>query len=257
MISVQAFSNEAKKCGSRYRIAMNAFAPLYWRNDSGNGGGKVQGLTYDLVGEITRRTGCILNQDPMPFPRATTELSHWRIDFYAFSLPIKEWNEYANYDVVYNMSRVLVVSDKVFAKNKSIDDYVNDKSIKFADTIGSPLFLKDSERELLKTQGRMVDLTTPEQGYDQLKSGRVQAMFSSPVINRFFLDQLHMRDHVKVLRDTKSLVTIGLYSSKKRVSAEERTRMQNVIKEIHDDGTLRAILSKYLDPEDLRVFYGL
>lgn len=253
IVSIQAAAHAEKKCGSRYRVAMNSFAPLYWRESSG----KAQGLTYDLIEEFTKRTGCTLIQEPMSYPHAATELAQWRVDFYAFSLPMNEWDKYANYDVVYNVARVLVVDRKIWTKKKTIEDYLNDKSVKFADTIGSPLFLKDDERKMLKEQGRLLDLTAPEQGYDLLKTGRVQAMFSSPAINKFFLERLGLQDKVLILRDSKSVVSIGLYSSKRRISTKERARFQRVIKSIRDDGTLKTILSKYLEPEDIRMFYKL
>ena len=243
-----------KKCVSQFRVTVNSFAPLFVRDQSG----KSSGLSYDLLMELSKRSGCSFVIEPSSFPRAFTDLSQSRSDFYAFGLQMDEWKKFASYDVLYTMARVLIVNrNAVASSNIKIDDILKDKKIKFADTIGSPFFLKPHEREMLKAQGRLLELTNPEQAYDLLRTGRVQAMFSSPAINKYYLDHLKMRDDMTVLRDAQGTASVGLYSSKRRISEPVREIMRNSMKELYQDGTLKEILSKYLEPEDIKYYYNL
>jgi ABC-type amino acid transport substrate-binding protein len=52
--------------------------------------------------------------------------------------------------------------------------------------------------------------------------------------------------------DPDMKVPVGLFVSKKRINAEEGKRIKEAIEGMRSDGTLRKILLKYIEPEDLQ-----
>lgn len=246
---VPSISAAESKCEARYRVGLSVEAPFYELADNG----KTSGLSYELIKELEKHTGCTLNQDPLSIQKATTELSQYRLDFYAFSAEVPQWNEHANFDKVYSSSRMVVVEKKAAGKNKSVADVLKDHSIKI--TAAVPTVISEAEKKSLIAQGRYIEASNLEAAFKLLKDKKVQAVIGTPVLSRYHLKLLNLNNEVRVFHDTNTLMPIGIYSSKKRISASERERFKKALKEMVADGSLRKVLSKYVDASDIEQFY--
>ncbi|KYG67640.1 hypothetical protein AZI85_16710 [Bdellovibrio bacteriovorus] len=244
---------ETKICERRYKVTVNYQAPNFVP-DVQKGG---KGLSFDLIKAIENRMGCTMTLNPVELPRAFEDLKSARTDIFAFGTSDEQWSKSGRFIPLYKAARLLVVSNSIYDPKKSIQDYLKDPRIKFADQTGGRFFYHPSESENLEKQRRVIRSPRPEHLYDFLKDGRAQAMFSSAVFNKYFVDIKDMHNKVSFVRDPKNKIEIGIYVSKRRVTPTEFQEIRKIIKDMQIEGAFRGIVARYVYPEDLTYYEDL
>ncbi|WP_291515406.1 transporter substrate-binding domain-containing protein [Bdellovibrio sp. ArHS] len=244
---------DTKVCERRYKVTVNNQAPSFVP-DVQNGG---RGLSFDLIKAIESRMGCTMTLNPVELPRAFEDLKNSRTDIFAFGTSDEEWSKYGRFIPLYKAARLMVVNNVVYDPKKSMQDYLKDPRVKFADQTGGRFFYLPEESESLEKQRRVIRSPRPEHLFDFLKEGRAQAMFSSAVFNKYFVETKNMQNKVSFIRDPKNKIAIGIYVSKRRVSPSEFQELQRIIKDLQLEGTFRNIVSRYVYPEDLSHYEDL
>ncbi|WII70655.1 transporter substrate-binding domain-containing protein [Bdellovibrio sp. 22V] len=239
----------AKNCERRFRISINNQPPVYFASSQG-----AKGLSVELLREVESRLNCPFHLEPVDIPRAYEDFKSYRSDMYAFSGPDLNWEKYGNYIPLYKAARLLIVSKSVYVPGKKILGYLKDPKIKFVDHTGGRFFYLPHETLELEEQGRLVRRPSPALIYDYLINGKAQASFSSPTFQKYYSETKKFGDKIVAIRDPESRFEIGMYTSKKRVSAVEVEKIKKIVRQMQEDGTLRKIVSRYVQPEDL-VYY--
>ena len=129
--------SQAQTCDRRFRVAVNAYKPLYSVDR-----GHLSGLTYELVKEIEKRVGCIFSQQPSDTPRMFEDFSSYRTDFIAFLARTDKASSSGNFVPLYSVNRKFVVAKSAFVANKKIEDYIRDPKVRFTNQIGARMFFK-------------------------------------------------------------------------------------------------------------------
>lgn len=247
----QVASASGKDCGRRFRVDVNNYAPLHFVTNYN----EVQGLAYEVVIELEKRTGCVFVQDPVERPRMAEDLKKWRTDFVALVSPTAAMLEVGDFIPLYRVGRKLIISSNVYDSKKKLEDYLKDPSVKFATQIGLRYFLSRLEEEKLMKAGRLISVPDPFIAYKLLLSGRIQAFFTSPVVHAHQLKNLpSFEGHYSAMADLDKKSDIGFFVSKKRINAKEQAMVREAIRGMQKDGSLEKIVNKYIAPED-QVFY--
>lgn len=248
ILVVPGLSAADSKCTTQYRVGLSVEAPFFLAEN-----GKTSGLAYDLLKSLESHTGCTLNQEPLSIQNASKEISQWRLDFYGFTTEVPQWSQYMNFDKIYEVSRLTIVNKKFIGKNKTVADVLKDHSIKV--TTAAPTILQANELKALKAANRFVETSSIEHAFRLLKENKVQAVMATPVLARHHLKLINMENNVQVFHDPNAFVTVGFYSSKKRISSAERERFQKALKDMLNDGTFKRVTEKYVTPDDINLSY--
>ncbi|MEK2646522.1 substrate-binding periplasmic protein [Bdellovibrio sp. BCCA] len=232
-------------CERRFLVGLNNFEPFAYREN-----GRLQGLAHDLIVIIKDKMGCQFIESELPRPSAVDQINHGRVDVLALMVRSSEYETGGNFIPFYNSQRELTVAKKVFARGKKIEDYLNDEKIKFAYMIGNRSVISESEETRLLKASRLVGVPTPDNAFRLLKEGRVQAVLFSALVTSYHTKKQKMEDQVEKVVDLSKKVQVGLYLSKRRVSAAEKQSFEKALDEMKKDGSFLRVFSKYMSEEE-------
>lgn len=217
---------------------------------------RIETLSTTLMTEIQKRMGCTFHQKDMPTTRGKEELRLHRIDFFAFSFVNADTTQYADPIPLYAVERILLVDKKVYKKEYTVSDYIQNPKITFAILSGGMLINNDKELKILQKGNRVVFDPFPDGILHLIVDGKAQAAF---ITNTFL--KIHEKKHPvrakseMVIDGTK--VDLALLLSKKRVSPLEKAALQTAIASMRRDGTIRRILLQYVTADELAKYYQL
>lgn len=107
-------------------------------------------------------------------------------------------------------------------------------------------------------QGRLIAFPNPGTAYKQFVADRIQAMFSTPIILSHYQKEIpELTTKTVAIPDPSHPLTMGFYLSSRRISKSEADKIRKVIREMKQDGTLRKIVSRYVDSEDMIYYRNL
>ena len=236
----------AADCKFKYKTGVNEDSAFFKRDASG----VASGLAWDILEEISKRTGCEFQGTPMNYVRALEEFRFSKIDVFALVTPQQDWNPFAEHFSVYVSDRVMVVRKDMTPKKLDLESVLNSKHIKFADIIGTSLFFTPEEKFKLEKEDRIVRFPNGDAAVKGLAAGKVQALFISPVYLNF-LRKNPLYEKIDFAFDSKHTIDVGVELSKMRMSESQRKTITKAISEMREDGTIKKILGQYLPPEDL------
>ncbi len=214
----------------------------------------VNEIASALFHEVTKRVGCIYNERTMSFRKGIEEMQSNRLDIFTFAFNTPDWEAVARPEPLYEFKRILLVQKKVYKKNGTIQDYLNDPKIKVAVTSGG-IFMKDDELKKLEMVRRVVYDPYRDGTMEMVIAGKAQATFTSPAFYRRYLKRYKLAELTEAVTSTGDVLNLNLYFSKKRVSLDEQRLFAKAIKSMHEDGAIKKILLQYILEEDLRRFY--
>lgn len=215
----------------------------------------INAISIDLFSEIKNRVPCVYNERTLSFTKALEELRNNRIDLFAFAFQAPEWTPVTNSEVIYSVTRILLVNKKVFKKGATIKDYIKNPKIKFGVVSGGMFFTNKDELSFLEKEKRAIYDPFPDGVIELLTQGKVQAVFTSPTFYRRYLTQFKLKELSEAIPDKDNTLDLTLFFSKKRVTQEEQKIFAKAIQSMRSDGTVRKILLKYIPEEDLKKFY--
>jgi ABC-type amino acid transport/signal transduction systems, periplasmic component/domain len=243
-------SASAADCKFKYKTGVNEDSAYFKRESSG----QTSGLAWDILQEISRRTGCEFQGAPMNFSRALVEMESSRIDLFAIVYQIPDWSKVAEHHLVYGSDRVILMRQEGAPKTILLSQIMKNKNIKFGNVIGAVLFFSPAEIAQLEKEGRIVEFANGDGAIAGLLSGKVQVLFVSPLYLNF-LRATSQFEKFAFAFDPSNSVDVGIYLSKKRMNDSQRLLLGNTIKEMRSDGTIKKILGNYLQPEDLSRYH--
>ncbi|WP_374001206.1 substrate-binding periplasmic protein [Bdellovibrio bacteriovorus] len=254
LVFCQSAQASSKECVRHFRLGVNSYSPLYEVQSDGT----VSGLTHDLLAEVSSRMGCVFSQIPMDSPRILEDFKRWRLDMVAFLAPLDELKSVGEYIPLYQAARKLIVAKASYDKTRKPENYLNDPKVKFGSQIGPRFFLGDEEEKKLMGQGRLIAFPNPGTAYKQFVADRIQAMFSTPIIHSHYQKEIpELTTKTVAIPDPSHPLTMGFYLSSRRISKSEADKIRKVIREMKQDGTLRKIVSRYVDSEDMIYYRNL
>jgi polar amino acid transport system substrate-binding protein len=108
--------------------------------------------------------------------------------------------------------------------------------------------LQDKFVERLRSSGRLEDSPDSEVLFRKLKEGRIDGIFSQSPIYKKYIGDLDMAPLVDILDWTpgEKAVVGGMVLSKHRFTEADAARWRAALQSLRDDGTLKAIYSKYV-----------
>ncbi|UXR64497.1 transporter substrate-binding domain-containing protein [Bdellovibrio bacteriovorus] len=246
---VPAQDKEAAKnpaaCTRRYLVDISDFEPLAIRRN-----GRLEGLAHDLTVELQTRLGCTFIETERSLPVGIENMSSGRSDISLLGAERSGYAKGGHFVRLYTNYREMLVAQTSHRPDWKIENYIKDKNIKFAHLIGGWNMLdKAQEQELLK-EGRLIGTPGPEGAFGLLKTGRVQAVLFSGIVNTHHISKLNMEKLVTRVEDSSERVEIGAFISKRRVSQEERVLLEKAFDEMKKDGSFLRIFSKYVSPQE-------
>lgn len=246
---VPAQDKEAAKnpaaCTRRYLVDISDFEPLAIRKN-----GRLEGLVHDLTVELHSRLGCTFIETERSLPVSIDNMSSGRSDIVLLGAERSGYSKGGHFVRLYTNYREMLVAQSSYRPDWKIEDYLQDKKIKFAHLIGGWTMIdKKQEEELLK-EGRLLGTPGPEGAFRLLKSGRVQAVLFSGIVNTHHIAKLKMEKIVARVEDPSVRIEIGAFISKRRVTQEERAALEKAFDEMKKDGSFLRIFSKYVSPEE-------
>lgn len=212
------------------------------------------GLVRDLLEKIEKKVDCKFQETPLNYVRAYQDLKGSRIDLFAFSSRIPKWLDVADFKVVYSSTRFLVVRKDIFKKEFSLQSYLQNPKYKFGNLIGTSMFFLPDEMEKLVKENRIVQSSTAKGVVGLAASGKAQGYFVTPVYLRHLEKDAAFKTKFEVIPDPQTYIDIGIYVSKKRLSAGEREQLNKAVDEMRADGTVMTVLKKYVSEEDIKAY---
>lgn len=240
-------------CTRMFRVSTNDYAPLYYLNEN-----KLPaGYSHDLVEEIKKRMGCNFVEESFPAPRAISDFSNYRTDMTGVVPHSEALDQWGIYVPLYSTARILVIRKSKYDAKKTIRQLVETKKTTFAIQIGGGFIYHPEELQILKKENRVLDVPNPPSSYKLISEGRVDAFFSSPVINHYHMQMAKNPSELVTIRDPDKKLEVGIYLSKKKLSKTERDRLTQAIEDMKKDGTLKKLLLPYIDKEDVPYYRDL
>lgn len=248
---VPAQDKEAAKrsatCTRRYLVDISDFEPLAIRKN-----GRLQGLAHDLTVELQNRLGCTFIETERSMPVGIENMSRGRSDIVLLGAEQSGYAKGGHFVRLYTNYREMLVAQSSHRPDWKIEDYLQDKKIKFAHLIGGWNMIEKEQEEQLLKEGRLLGTPGPEGAFHLLKAGRVQAVLFSGIVNSHHIAKLKMEKLVARVEDPSVRVEIGAFISKRRVSQQERQLLEKAFDEMKKDGSFLRIFSKYVSPEEAR-----
>ncbi|MNT18213.1 Bacterial extracellular solute-binding protein, family 3 [compost metagenome] len=240
----------AESCHSKFKTGVNIDSPFFKRDSTG----RSSGLAFDILEEISKRSGCQFIGSPVNFARAYEDFKYSRMDVFAITFPNPEWGRFAEHKIVYSSDRVLLLRKQGAPKEIVLSDLMKDKKIKFSGVIGAVLFFTPEEHAQLIREKRLVEAPDADSAVKLFLTGKTQVMLASPIFLNY-LRQSKDFDKIAFVFDKDHPINIGIYFSKLRVPPELKKMLFATIEEMKTDGTIKKILTRYLPPNDLHRYH--
>ncbi len=246
---VPAQDKEAVKksatCARRYLVDISDFEPLAIRKN-----GRLEGFAHDITMELQSRLGCTFIETERSLPVGIENMSSGRSDIALLGSERSGYSKGGHFVRLYTNYREMLVAQGSYRSEWKIEDYLQDKNIKFAHLIGGWNMIDRKQEEELLKEGRLLGTPGPEGAFRLLKAGRVQAILFSGIVNTHYISKLHLEKLIERVEDRSMRVEIGAFISKRRVSTEERLLLEKALDEMKKDGSFLRIFSKYVSLQE-------
>ncbi|WP_413585100.1 substrate-binding periplasmic protein [Bdellovibrio sp. HCB274] len=168
-------------CGRKFDVGLAAYEPLAFRE-----GGRLKGLAHDIIQELEKRTGCKFSENEYPRRSAINQMRTMRIDMFLPSASTSEFESVGDFHPIYKSERALFVLKELGGKYKSIEEVIDDKTVKFGALIGGQNALTKEEFQLLTKENRLVTTPAPDGLFQLLKERRIHAvMYTTLTANHY------------------------------------------------------------------------
>lgn len=216
----------------------DTFAPMGFRDDKG----EIVGFDIDLAKEAAKRIGVNIDFQPIDWSMKETELNAGNIDFI--------WNGYT----VTNERREKVAFSKPYLENSQIIVTMANSPVKTkADLAGKVVCIQaessaidavNKEPDFVKAlkDGTLVEYSTNNEAFNDLESGRSDALVVDEVLARYYMKQKG-QDKYKVLDEDfgDEEYAVGL----RKDDTELLKKLDAALDGMKTDGTYDEIYSKW------------
>lgn len=236
----------APACGT-FSAAFYEHGALYHKEADGNW----SGIDKDVLDEVAKRSGCSFNTMLDSRIRIWTRLEQGTLDVSVSGIATPEREKFAQFIPYLGTRNYLIVHSSVPPKLHSAAAFAADATLKVAVVKSfkhGPYF--DAWLEALRAQGRVYEAADLSAVLNLFKIGRVHAMLALPTSWAGYFKQEKMTEQVRILDFAqKNDVIGGLVLNRQRVPPHAAEAMRKALREMRDDGTLKAIYTRHVGHE--------
>lgn len=206
-----------------------------------------QGIDKDVALEMLKRSGCKFTITTLPRARIWLYIEQGSLDFSMSGITNKERDQFADFGwYLFNKYYFLVRKDSGV---KNLSDFKNNKKLLLG-KIRSFRYCENGNAlvDQMEAQKRIFEVTQQDQLLDMIKRNHIQGIIVEP-FNYSQIESKELEKITKIIDLGGSAVLHGLIMSKKSLSEAERKKWKELIAEMHRDGTILKILSKYFKPK--------
>ncbi len=225
-------------------IAVENIVPFSYEEE-----GKIKGIDYEFILEISKRVGFNPKIMLLPFKRGLHLLETGEVDG-SFQIYYKEDREsfliYSEIPIHYSNVSIYVKKDDNFIFNKIEDLYGKKVGIQ------SGFFISPEFQKAVDEQKIVVDEAKEcEMNLKKLAAGRIDCFISSPQIAMFYINNLGFQEKIKSLPNfvvPEKGTYLALSKNGKNIKDKDDfiKKINAAMKEIIADGTYDKIQNKYL-----------
>ncbi len=213
--------------------------------------GEFKGLSLDIIKEIEKRMNIEFSIEAYPFKRILNYLKSGAIDI-NYGTYFKKDREtfllFTKYPIMYSRSSIFVKEGNEF-------DYrgIQDLYGKRVGRRSGWFITKDFDTAVKNNKIRLDETSNVVQNLKKLDLGRIDAYIGTYLTTMYHIDKMGLKGKIVALpKDVKEKQKIYITISKKakniRDKAEFANRLNQVIKEIHEDGTYDKLYERYINP---------
>lgn len=236
----------ALACGD-YSAALYEHGALYRKEADG----KWSGIDKDILDEVSRRSGCVFHTFLDSRVRIWARLEQGTLDMTVSGIPTPEREKFAQFIPYLGSRNYLLMQKSVAQRVQTASGFAADPTLK----IGVVKSFKhgafyDAWLEPLRAQGRVYEAADLSAVLNLFKIGRVQAMIALPTSWAAYVKQEKMEDKIRILDPAQKNDVIGaLVISRQRVPQHAFEAMRKAVREMREDGTLKAIYARHVGPD--------
>jgi len=237
----------AENCG-HLRSAFYEYGAFYYKAADGSW----TGIDKDVVDEVARRMGCVIEASTDSRVRIWAGLVAGSLDMSVSAMATPDREKFARVVPYIAEHNYVLLHKDVSDSVRSMDDFLADPSIKIG-VIKSFRHGKvyDAWLDRLRAQGRVYEAPDYPALLRLFKVGRVQAMMALSVGWYPLVKHQQVAGSYRVMdwSPQKEALVGGLILSRQRVDAAMAARFSQTIHAMREDGTLKRIFERHLDPE--------
>ncbi len=218
-------------------------------------GGQEKGINKDIFDEIRKRTGCSFVVQEMPFARIWADLNSGNLDISMSGVwsSEREKNLWCAQTITSRWYALLRAESA--SSVRSAEEFLANKKLIFGVVRGFTHGVgHDKWLTKMRKEGRVEESANIDVLAEKLKKGRVDGMFSLPYVYRKHLPELQMEGSVLIQDwslDDKEIIGC-MMMTKSRFSEAEVSKWKQIVRQMHSDGTLKRIYSRYLPAAEVK-----
>jgi polar amino acid transport system substrate-binding protein len=230
-----------------------AFYQMGWMYNSAEAPGQKagRGIDRDLLDELMRRSGC--HFDVTTYARARTwhELERGTLDMASAAAETPARSKFAWFAFYMIGKQYLVLRRPTAAVVHTMDELYANPQLRLGvvrSFAHGPYF--DDFVAKFRAAQRLDEFVDQDALYQALIEGKVSAIFGLPFVYPYYVSKYQLGDKLQALDlDPSPGLKHGIVMSKHSFSEADAVRWRALVDEIRNDGTMRRIISKYLDPQ--------
>ena len=211
--------------------------------------GQEKGINKDIVEELRKRTGCTFITQEMPFARIWADLASGDLDMSVSGIRSPERDRTLWCAPTIASKNYAVIRKASTSSVRNAEDFLANDKLQFGVVRGYTHGTEqDKWLEKMRQAQRVEESSSVDILFEKLKLGRIDAIFSFPFVYRKLLADQKMESEV-LIQDwaphDKGIIGCMMLT-KSRFSEAEANRWQALIRQMHGDGTLKRIFSRYV-----------
>jgi polar amino acid transport system substrate-binding protein len=212
-------------------------------------GGKIGGISVEVVNKMARRTGCKFEFLWYPRQRLFVELEAGRIDMTMGALRTPERDVYARYLPYSYLQYDLIVSEPPGEHYASLTDFVARGTGRLNVTRGMNYDAAvETQLALLASAGRLEVVNDFETVFGKMEMGRADGTLATAPIYSRYLKSGNLGERISVIPLPEATPRFsGVYLSKKTMPAVVRQRYAAALKTMVAEQVVPGLYARYFD----------
>ncbi|WP_051293491.1 substrate-binding periplasmic protein [Pseudoduganella violaceinigra] len=237
----------AASCGP-YTVAMYEHGALYYRN-----GEQWTGVDKDIVDELARRTGCDLRMTRDSRIRIWTMLKEGTLDMTMSGIATPEREAFARFTPYLLTRNLLLLRNEAARQATTLEQFLARPELKVAVIRGFKHGAAyDAWLDRLRQQGRVYETPDYASLLRLFQHGRVQAILQLDSNVDALQRDGNLQGRFRVLDLVPRERVQGSLVISRHVDSAAAAMLEQALRAMREDGTLKAIMERHTSPERAR-----